>query len=351
MATIRVGDVLALHVNALTSNAKGSLNATRNLWTKLLCSAVDMSYWDDYLAQRTDARLVYREYIDPRSVGEDDVQRRVDQLCRNAERFLRHGPRIVYETPWNEQLQADYLLTRYSDLSCQAVDLMRARGFALVSVGHFSVQWPMRSGRHLYLPAIRKGDYLDLHTYSAPNMYDAWDQNIGHAIECAEWAYRETGKRTYFGEYGIDFGVLSRELSGWRTEGMKAWTYANQLRDAVKRLPACVEHADIYCCGTDDPRWNSFDVAAVGEIERLMGETIEVARLPEEGDVSDDLTVQFKGDWDAWRAAGGDRHHFEAHLVGIGRIEPTKDRLIRIASNAEASVKQIKAGLEKANPF
>ncbi len=96
-------------------------------------------------------------------------------------------------------------------------------------------------------------------------------------------------------------------------------------------------------------RWQNPDMALPTLVD-VKGTPVESA-LAElnrgEDNVNEDLTVRFKGEWETWRQAGGDRHHFAAHLVGRGLIPPTKDLLVQIAKNAEASAKQLQEGLGK----
>lgn len=266
---------LAFHVNALTPTAKSSLVASPTAWLKLLNTALDVRFLDDeYLPRRPDARIIYREVFED-GCPQGDVTGRVDRLCRNAQPLLKYGRHVVYETPWNEQMQDDTLLAMYSDRTCQAVDMMQARGFEAVAVGHFSVQWPRPSGRHLFLPAIRKGDYFSLHTYSAPTIWDGYGHNVGHGLDLARWVSDQTGKQTLITEFGVDFGVLGERLSGWRTRGLLPSVYAAHLRQFAQQLPSHVAAVCIFCCGQFGD-WASFDVAGVGEIEHVMREEYPV---------------------------------------------------------------------------
>ncbi len=266
---------LCYHVNALTPSAKGTLLASPTGALKLLNTALDVRFLDDeYLPLRPDARFVYREVFED-GYSEGDVLGRVDRLCRNGAPLLKYGRRVIWETPWNEQMQSYALLGLYCERTMQAIDVMRSRGYEVVTVGHFSVQWPEVHARELFLPAIRAADYLDLHTYSAPNVADDWERNVGHAVETAGWAWDVAQKQTYFGEFGIDFGVLGMRLSGWRTQGMPAYVYRGQLRDVARSLPRYVMAAFVFCCGQFGD-WASFDVAGEHEIEQLMREEYPV---------------------------------------------------------------------------
>jgi len=229
-------------------------------------------------------RLVYRSTT-VSAYGDREVQRRCDQLAREAEVLLPYGPVILEAGGWNEERQDDPLLAAYADDSCEAVRILRLRGY-LVAVGGFSVQWPKRSGRALYLPAVREGDFFHFHTYSAPNLTDDWTENVGHGFELAEWVWREAGKKSLVTEFGIDWGVLGREYQklGWRggrredgqaVPGISTANYREQLRAAALRAPRCIEALFVFAAG-GIYGWQSFETAGEPELEQLTMEEYPV---------------------------------------------------------------------------
>jgi|GEM_PF-4902720 len=267
---------LACHVNSWTAEAKHTVEACS---TDLLVlnTAADVGTVRDWRARNPSRQLVYREVFEEGYPGED-VQGRCDRLCRHAEPLMPFGP-IIALLPWNEERQADDLLASYAEDSCRAIGILRARGF-LTAAGGFSVQWPRRSGRDLYLPAIREADFFHFHTYSAPSIFDDYERNVGHAVETAEWAYREAGRSTLITEFGIDWGVLGYKLTGWRGGNGAPSTpvdvYADQLRRAALAFPRCVEAIFVYCFGGRLYGWGSFDCAGEPVIESLLREEYPV---------------------------------------------------------------------------
>lgn len=59
------------------------------------------------------------------------------------------------------------------------------------------------------------------------------------------------------------------------------------------------------------------------------------------------LRDQYPQAFAEWEAAGGIENNFRAHLIGIGAIQPTKDDLQTLASNAESSIQQLKNAVNK----
>lgn len=306
-------NTLGLHVNAWLGGASDDV-AVAGCHLKVLNTALDFGKIADWRARNPDALLVYREVF-PDGSDERDTIGRTDRLARNAERLLPYG--VIVETPWNEQMQARDLLALHRDLTCHSVMLLRSRGFDRIAVGHFSVQWPRVADLSLFLPAIHAADYYSCHTYGAPNIWDDWERNVGHALAVAEIVKAQTGRDTLLTEFGIDRGVLGENLAGYRASGLTASQYADQLRWAGHRLPACVRAAFVFCCGQFGD-WASFDVAGERPIRDLLNERWG---LPV------DFVLGFKSFADALRARGidpGIPEHAEAPAINAYEVVTTQ---------------------------
>lgn len=284
---------LGWHVNAWQGSAKASVERSPT-HLKLLNTALDLGVVAAWRQRNPTGLLVYREVFESGYPGED-AEGRCDRLSQHAEPLLPHG--VIVETPWNEELQADSLLPLYSDLTCRAIGILRSRGFGQLAVGHFSVQWPQTTGRHLYLPAVRLADYYSRHAYSADSLAADWQHNIGAAAEDCAWMYQQTGKPSLITEFGLDRGVLGSQyaMQGWRSvSNLSVASYAGQIRDTVSRLPACIKAVYLYCCGQFGDWW-SFDTAGEWAIESLLREETHVPNVGQGFQKAADL-VKFSED-------------------------------------------------------
>lgn len=261
---------LGFHCNAPTPEAKASIRRTWPKVLKSLSTSVDVPLLTEWRQHRPDGILVYREWF-----GDNRLDTTVDRVAQLVAGVSPIAHLVNYvETPWNECYQSGPGLTQYAAATVDACNMLHACGHKVI-VGNFSVGWPKLTEVPAFYPAIEAGDALGLHEYSAPTL---WDSETWHMLYYRRvWgAIRQQSARPIFiGECGIDWGVVDNVLEGWRARGgIDPNLYATQLdwyKGQIERDPY-VLGAAIYCCGTLDPHWQSFDVAGVTEVEDVVKE-------------------------------------------------------------------------------
>lgn len=294
---------LGQHVNAWTSSARGTVRAAPPKVLKVLSSSIDRSEIDRWRRARPDGILVYRHYFPNESF--DDVAGRCNALMHAAAQIKEYKLDYV-ETPWNEAGYSGDDLRRHNQASVEATRILQGYGYK-VAVGNFSVGW-LHIDEHgnsdwpLFYDALSAADAISIHEYSAPTMQHNQSWHCLRYRRMWELLPLDCRKPVLITETGIDWGVLAYELTGWRGGNGAPATpineYVNQLRWYAEEMAkdSYVLGATIFACGQFGD-WASFDVAAVGEIESLLRETIgEAVQPPVEGNVSPDEFIRWAAD-------------------------------------------------------
>jgi hypothetical protein len=281
---------LGLHVNVWTVEAAAMVRWTEPAAVKVLDSAIDLWQLYEYRQRRPDGLVILRVLGDGRLATLDAVLART---LRVADRIARFEP--VVEVPVNEAHQSGSALRAYAEATVRAVERIAAAGYR-PAVGNFSVGNPPRlRGAHvegasvpeegrdwpLFYPALaaarRAGGYLSLHEFWTPeSALDTW-----HALRYRRvWAELPAEHRlpVLITECGIDRALLGGAQGGWQVYRLTAEQCAEQLRryrDALAEDPY-VHAAVVFACGTFNqwPRWRSYDVAGVSEVEAVLSEAV-----------------------------------------------------------------------------
>lgn len=255
---------LGLHINHWTEAACETVRQARPPILKVL--EADPEPLRKYKQLRPDGIVVVRRWF-----PNEDLKavQRSEELLRFVEPIRAYVDWV--ETPWNESHQRDLELDAYAEATMLAVIRLRQHGYR-TAIGNFSVGNPTVGGLHRFVaPFVDQPNVaLSLHEYSAPRMQD------GSPWYCLRYRFLRDAFPTMnllITECGIDRGVLGEQLSGWRTATSVA-DYVAQLRwyDAQLQHDPQVLGATIFCCGTDDPAWDSFDVAGEQQIIDLLRE-------------------------------------------------------------------------------
>ena len=263
---------LGLHVNYWTDAARQTVRRSPPRILKVLSSAVDADEIRRWRDARPDGILVYRQHFADDRL--DNWQDRVGALLHDVEPIRQWVS--VAETPWNECYQTGDDLKRYAEATWFATAQIQKAGLK-VAVGHFSVGWPQLADWPLFYPGLEYANYLSLHEYSAPTLMEQATWRVLRYRRAWEAIAPEYRKPIILTEFGIDWGVVDGVLEGWRARGGKpASQYVEELRWAATEMARddYLVGATIYCAGTNDPQWESFNVAGDAEVERLLQETI-----------------------------------------------------------------------------
>lgn len=203
----------------------------------------------------------------------DQVLSTLDQTrCR---RFVRrvNGYNEVLDTQWYRLFDTAY------------AERMQREGLEVVSYS-FSVGQPANlADWSAYLPIA--GNSLGLHQYHAPALWSTEPRHFDETLFRHETVRRVTGYRGWIdlGEFGIDLGVLSPTLAGWRRSGISAEQYAEQLEWAAARLATPKGRrvrAFVFNWGAR-PEWESFECANDSAIANALARIGErYADLPDE---------------------------------------------------------------------
>lgn len=115
---------------------------------------------------------------------------------------------------------------RYADFEAERSRILHREGFKSV-VGGCSVGTPPEAWFSEFKPALQEGDFLHLHEYSAPRM---WDHENWHCLKYRHvYSYLKEHNLSILpliiSESGIDGGVMGRPREGWRKFGLTPVQY------------------------------------------------------------------------------------------------------------------------------
>lgn len=288
-------------------------------------------------------RILYRHYrpADDQRFDLAEADRFADDILKALD---RSGVRekIALVEGYNETgLWNDGPL--YNRWTVRFAERMHREGLAVVAYNFATGNPPELWLWKDYLEGLRASDYLGLHEYGAPRIdSDAGWQSLRYRkVRDGEPTHGWGGlpfdllsKPILITECGIDGGNIGRWGQGWRAFTSAA-DYASQL-DWLAREWArdrVVQAGFLFCCGTHDPQWRSFDVSetleladAVRAINARWGTApslphpisgAEPTPPTKEGPIMSNLYLE-------WVRAGGDgsRDRFVQHLRAIFGLRP-----------------------------
>lgn len=258
---------------------------------------------------------------------------------------------------------------RYNEWTAEYARIMRQRGHRTVAY-NWSVGTPqgyfrgdgnadpdgfregLRQHWSVFLDGLRESDYLGLHEYSAPRMWDAATWLCLRYRRVYEVLPEDCRKPLFITECGIDSGVTGVGLHGWRWYNYTEDEYLEQLRWYTNELNRddFVIGAHIFQCGSYDSQWESFDILGCEKIADYIANQPRGMRGTSVGGGNMSLQEQFPELYNEWVAAGGIENNFRAHLLALGAITPTRDDLRLLIEELKAKVQQV-ANVAEVLPF
>ena len=246
---------LALHMQQMDANVARYVNDGHMPWVKL------MLYEDQTISENPfpNTRTIGRVWIGGDGVEAGFVARGYaggEAYFRRLLPFYRLHPWVdAWEGPANEpSVDNEQHIQNLVGATRTWASLMHLDGLRTVGL-NLGVGWPQIADVHKFDSAIDKVDYIGLHEYSAPAMWD------GASWYCLR--YRQTfasmGKPLLITECGIDGGVISQPRKGWRTFAteQQCWEQAQWYEREMQR-DDCVEAAFWYGC-VPTPDWKDFE--------------------------------------------------------------------------------------------
>lgn len=252
--------------------------------------ALDCNTLDGLTRTYPDLVIWYRHHWPPQDqhLVQPDwwANHRADQVLSaldgsRCRRFVKrvNGYNEVLDTEWYRLFDTAY------------TERMRREGLQVVSYS-FSVGQPANLADWVdYLPIA--GDSLGLHQYHAPELWSTQPRHHDETLFRHELVRKVTGYRGWIdlGEFGIDHGVISPVLGGWRKSGISAERYGANLEWAAARLAAPKGRrvrAFVFNWGSR-PEWESFECAGDGAIAETLARIGDrYADLPDEAPLIED---------------------------------------------------------------
>lgn len=263
---MRYCDILGLHVNAMTAQAKATILQLMPGVLKVLNTAVDVPTIASWRAARPDGLLIFRSVQDDLS---GTVQQRCDTLF--AQMALIDKYVDVVECPWNENYQSATELAAYAGLTNQAITIIESRHPG-IGVGMFSVDNPDPAAFYTNfaskLVACNCRKYLCVHEYDAPTMTShGYCGRFTQLTPNVLWPVLVT-------ECGIDGGVLGSQTArkGWRSYATTT-QYGAQLQQYARLLYARGAKGVAYCCGQFGD-WFDFEIAGEQDIINALNQEV-----------------------------------------------------------------------------
>jgi hypothetical protein len=270
--------LLGAHVNMAT----GGLSEIFQSWKPPLVVTLDHSdIWHDVKAASPETVIVgrvYQEWEPDFSSSDLDPIQSAKEHCEEILPWAeRMGETYGFWQGVNEPVINDLdVMKRYAEFETERVRLLNGRGFKAV-VGSFSVGNPNLAYWHGFLPAleaaVQYGGALALHEYAWPSLDNEWP-----------W-YLLRHRKVYDGEpdhgweglpqhlQALPLLITECGLDGLIEQGHppRGWQvlyerdpdqYLHQLSwyDGELQKDSYVAGAAIYCCGTMDWQWKSYDI-------------------------------------------------------------------------------------------
>lgn len=208
----------------------------------------------------------------------------------------------------------------------------------------------LRKHWELFLPMLRKSDYLGKHEYSAPGVWSIHPWHTGrHTLDWGVWPkeLQDRKKWVIITECGIDSGVFEPFLKGWRYYNLTEEHYLDQLMwydmTYLKPFPHILG-ATIFLVNHTDPKWESFDINGCN----LISNYIKTSGSEEVKMLKDEFPNEFL----MWEEAGGDyEESFRLWLMATGRLPVTRSRYQEMCEKLKDHINEIRdAGLSLSHP-
>ena len=270
--------LLGAHVNMTT----GGLPEVIQEWKPPLVVTLDHSdVWHGVKAASPDTILVGRLYQEWEPDFASDSLDPIQAAREHCEEILpwaeRMGETYSFWQGVNEPIIKDHeSMQRYADFEVERARQLAGHGFR-VAVGSFSVGNPELAYWQSFLPALEAAlEYsgaLALHEYAWPTLDNehpwyllrhrkVYDGEPEHGWEGLPWHLRALP--LLITECGLD-GLIEQGYPprGWQVlYGKDPDQYLEQLAwyDAELQKDAYVVGAALYCCGTSDWQWKSYDI-------------------------------------------------------------------------------------------
>jgi len=277
---------LGFHVNFITNNS-----AMYTLFSYCQPKVIkslrhDSVFWSDVKSVCPNTKLVGRYYVDKQPLDSPDAN-----AAKFANYILNSPCAHIYDV-WEgyNEISRDKLTERCK-FDMVLAGLLHKEGIKYCC-GSWSVGVPDIEDwlRSCMRDALEASDAVSCHEYCAPTMNDPRGLIAGGTMGWFTLRYRqwypglppECQKPLIISECGVDSGAPHWPVSGqggWRSF-MAAPSYLEQLKwyDSWLMRDSYVVGGCIFCYGTLDPRWDSYDVT--GEMATLLAEYIYTEPAP-----------------------------------------------------------------------
>jgi len=262
-----MGSKLGPHINAIQPGIKEFIAQAKPRIIKTLDYG-DPDFWREVKESSPDSFYLGRMFV-PHQLLDNPKERArafTEKLLPGAEPLAD-----VFDAweGYNEvaATTADGLM-RLAEFEAEVARILHGHGLKS-AVGGFATGNPEVDLWDYFWPALQEGDYLHLHEYSAPSMRDSVTWLCLRYRRAYERLPEHLRKPLLISECGIDGGVLpgAGGPRGWKeftdVDGYMAdlqWYDEELQKDDGDAGRVNVIGATIFCAGTIDPYWNSFNI-------------------------------------------------------------------------------------------
>lgn len=263
-----------------------------------------------------DLRVIFRHYRHPEDQKLDlkESDRFADDLLRRLDSSQVRDYIYAVEGYNETGLWDDGPL--YSEWTKQFAKRMRREGLKSIaynfSTGNPPEMWLWKD----YLEGLAESDFLGLHEYGAPSVLsDKGWQSLRYRKVYEEFPRELQNKPLFITECGIDsgnIGVLPNK--GYKYFGMGDETYTSQLNELADEWDKDqVECGFVFCCGSRDPAWGTFDTSHNKSLAIAISKRNFQLR-------KENMPITPSSLYTDWLAQGGSGHRedFILHLYKIG---------------------------------
>lgn len=250
---------LGLHINAIMPQVKELIRNSRPTIIKTLQH--DPNYFRELHSLSPNSFFVGRIYLHETEQQLNNPRARAISLA-NKVIPIASQTRDIYDCweGYNEKGVTKDEARLYNEFAVYFAEAMHAEGFKVAAYS-FATGNPELDVWPLLLDGLRKSDYLALHEYSAPSM--RWSEGwlCLRYRKVYDLLPVDCRKPLIITETGIDGGVRGQINVGWQGF-VSAEQYMADLAwyDSEISGDPYVIGATIYCSGTIDQTWKSFDI-------------------------------------------------------------------------------------------
>lgn len=261
---------LGIHINFITEAdaMRAFILQARPVAVKTLQH--DAQFWGQIKSEFPELILIGRRYMESQRLS--DPNREAEDMARG---ILSLSTAHVYDAWEGYNETPRDMLEPHCRFDIRLAELLHEEGVKYVA-GSWSVGVPDITDwqEPVMLDALRVADYIGIHEYSAPRMddprgLDGIDPTTGwFVLRYRKWYPTlppDCQKPLLITECGIDSGAVHWDpgaQGGWRSF-TDAQGYLEQLAwyDHILQLDDYVAGATIFCWGTLDPGWETFDLS------------------------------------------------------------------------------------------